>query len=164
MKRSLESAPSSQSLNYEGVYICPICRHGEISALTLMDAFACNFCRHIFTANLREQSLQVVDNSHPLTWRWTGNTWRAAHDVHADQTILLWFVGLILICLPPTLVGLASYMFPPLDDQMSMVPTLWTSLTFLLHFLLVAWLIAEHYQFPAYVSCKIRLQGLANRS
>ncbi|MEP0870613.1 hypothetical protein NDA01_12440 [Trichocoleus desertorum AS-A10] len=164
MKRSPQST-ISRNLSYQEVYTCPICRHGEIAGMTLMDAFACNFCRHIFTANLREQSVQVVDNSHPLAWRWNGQAWRGLHQVDGDQTVLIWLIGLILVVLPSALVGLASYMFPPLDDSPSnSVPLLWTSLTFCLHFILVAWLVAEHHQFPLYVACKVRLQGLTNRS
>lgn len=163
MKRSPESAPFNTSLNYEDAYICPVCRHGQISALVLMDAFACNFCRHIFTANLQEQSVQIVDNSQPLAWRWTGQAWRMAHQMNADQTLLIWVVGLALVLFPTTLIGVMSYMFPPLGGTASRFPQIWTGLTFLLHFLLVAWLIAEHHQFALYVSCKVRLQSLMGR-
>lgn len=151
-------------LSYTQTYLCPICRHGQISGLTLMDALACNFCRHIFTANLAEQTVQVVDSSQPMTWRWTGQHWKAAYQDDANLTWVIWSVGMGLVFLPSILVGLAAYTFPPLPDSpWSWFPTVWVGCTFLVHFLMVFWLLAEHYQFPPYISSKIRLQALFNR-
>ncbi|WP_354634881.1 hypothetical protein [Planktothricoides raciborskii] len=39
-------------------YPCPVCRYGEISGLTLMNAFGCHFCQHIFTADLSKTASQ----------------------------------------------------------------------------------------------------------
>ncbi len=77
-KSSDRSGLERRSLNFHETYICPVCRHGQIAELTLMDAFACNFCRHIFTANLREQSIHVEDSSQPMTWRWNGRNWQGS--------------------------------------------------------------------------------------
>jgi len=49
-------------LNYHDTYSCPVCRHGKIAALPLMEAYACNFCQHIFTANLEQQVLKMASN------------------------------------------------------------------------------------------------------
>lgn len=166
---SKHPSPSRQadpvSLSFQGSYLCPVCRHGQITGLTLMDAFACNFCRHIFTANLTEQSVQVVDSSQPMAWRWNGRRWRVAYrgdDLHF--TPILWLMGFALVSLPPAIVGLSVYMFPPLpNSRLAWLPTVWVSCTFLLHFLMVAWLVVEYYQFPFYVSGKIRLRALFNQ-
>ena len=44
--------PTSTNLhtdfNYDGTYPCPVCRLGQIKALAMMDAMACDSCRHIF--------------------------------------------------------------------------------------------------------------------
>jgi hypothetical protein len=129
-----------------------------------MDAFACNFCRHIFTANLNEQSVQVVDSSQPMSWRWSGRGWRVAYRDDFNLTLALWLVGLAIVGLPPTIIWVSAYVFPPrADSGWVWFPVIWCGCTFLLHFLMVSWLLAEHYQFPLYISSKIRLQTLLNR-
>ncbi|OLP17919.1 hypothetical protein BST81_12740 [Leptolyngbya sp. 'hensonii'] len=147
----------SRNLDYQEAFTCPICRHGQITGITLMDAFACNFCHHIFTANLVTQSVHVVDISQPMGWRWTGRSWQPLHQGNTDLTWLIWLVGVILVTFPPLLIGLTSYIFPTLGEDTWDFPLVWTSITFLLHLLLVLWLIAEHHQFPPYVSLKVRL-------
>ena len=156
---------STTSLSFQGTYLCPICRHGQISNLTLMDAFACNFCRHIFTANLETQSVQVVDSSQPMAWRWNGRSWQTAYQNDFNLTVVLWLVGLTLIFLPSGIVWLATYIFPPLPNSpWAWFPLLWVGCTFTLHFLMVSWLLAEHYQLPLYIATKIRLSTLLNRN
>lgn len=148
-----------RSLTYQETYICPVCRHGQIAALTLMDAFACDFCRHIFTANLLEQSIHVEDSSQPMTWRWNGLNWKAANQLDMDLTIVVWLVGVALVLLPPALIWLSSHTFPPMQGSTwAWFPSVWIGLTFLAHFTFVAWLLAEHYQLPFYVTYKIRLR------
>ncbi|MBD2018640.1 hypothetical protein H6F43_00380 [Leptolyngbya sp. FACHB-36] len=161
IESSKSAARSSEwrSLNYQETYICPVCRHGHILPLTLMDAFACDFCRHIFTANLRDQTLRVEDSSQPTTWRWTGRMWQAAHQLNLDLTITIWLASIALVVLPPSLIWLSSYTFPPLEgSRWSWFPTVWVSLAFTLHFLFVTWLLVEHYQVPLYVAGKVRLR------
>lgn len=168
--KQLDSHPLSassldkHSLNYQDTYLCPICRHGKISAITLMDAFACNFCRHIFTANLTSQTIQVEDSSYPMTWRWTGRNWQSANQIDVDLTIVIWLVGTALVVLPPMLIWLSSHTFPPLPGSAwYWFPTIWMSLAFCLHFVFVAWLLMEHYQLPLYVACKVRLNSWLGR-
>lgn len=181
-KRLPRPSEDKNPLSYQGVYICPICRHGQISALPLMDAFACNFCRHIFTSDLERQIVQVVDGSQPLAWRWTGRTWKSSH--RRDDLSLtweIWLVGLGLVLLPPTLIGLAYHTFPPTPNHICATwngldwgrnglaclgywfPLIWTGLTFLCHFIFVSWLIVEHYQFPLYVSLRVWLERIFGR-
>ncbi|UBF27755.1 hypothetical protein K9N68_07530 [Kovacikia minuta CCNUW1] len=153
-----------RSLNYQETYICPVCRHGQISSLTLMDAFACGFCRHIFTANLQEQSIRVEDSSQPMTWRWNGRHWQSAHQLDADLTFVVWLVGASLVILPPGLIWLSSHTFPPLrGSALYWFPSFWIGLSFCLHFLFVAWLLAEHYQISLYVACRVRIQDWLGR-
>lgn len=163
--RKLPPLPTERrSLNFEDTYVCPVCRHGQISSLALMDAFACSFCRHIFTADLRDQSVRVEDSSQPMTWRWNGLAWQGLHQVDVDLTIVIWLVGAVLTFVPPTLIWISSHTFPPVEgSDWYWFPTIWVSLAFLLHFILVAWLLLEHYQVPFYVMCKVRLQMLLGR-
>lgn len=163
-RKSHSLTTERRSLNYEETYVCPVCRHGQISSLALMDAFACNFCRHIFTADLRDQSVRVEDSSQPMTWRWNGLTWQALHQVDVDLAIVIWLVGAVLVLLPPTLIWISSHTFPPIEGSgWYWFPTLWVTLAFLLHLLLVSWLLVEHYQVSFYVACKVRLQMLLGR-
>lgn len=160
-RRLARGATPKAPLNFQDSYGCPVCRHGQIEPLTLMEAFACNFCRHIFTANLREQTIHVEDSSQPMTWRWTGRNWQAANQPDMDLTVVIWLVGVSLVVLPPGLIWLSSYTFPPLDD--AWFPKFWIGLTFFLHFLFVAWLMVEHYQVPLYVSLKVRIRQWLDR-
>ncbi len=163
-QRARVALPEKRTLNYQEVYTCPVCRHGEIASLTLMDAFACNFCRHIFTANLREQTIRVEDSSQPMVWRWNGYNWLMANRLDGDLTVAVWLVGIALVALPPLLIWLSSHTFPPLPESgWYWFPTVWMILTFTCHFLFVAWLLAEHYQFPLYVACKVKLRELLGR-
>ncbi len=153
-----------RDLNFGDTYQCPVCRHGHISNLALMDAFACNFCRHIFTANLRDQSVRVEDSSQPMSWRWTGLTWQALHQVDVDLTVVVWLAGGILVVLPPALIWLSSHTFPPLPgDRWYWFPTLWLVAAFVLHLTMVSWLLVEYYQVPLYIACKVRVQMLLGR-
>jgi uncharacterized protein (DUF983 family) len=162
-KRSPANLPES-SLNYQGVYTCPVCRHGQISALTLTEAFACNFCHHIFTANLQKQQIQVADSSQPMAWRWTGNNWKNTRQGDGEVTAVLWILSVALITLPAFLVWLSAHTFPPADgSRFSWVPTAWIGLTLLSHLLFVGWLIAEVYQFPLYAVLKVKLRQLLRR-
>jgi rubredoxin len=160
-RKQAAKASDRRLLSYQDSFVCPVCRHGEISAITLMDAFACNFCRHIFTANLKDQSIRVEDSSQPMSWRWNGTSWQSANSLDTDLTILIWLIGLALVILPPTLVGLSSYTFPPTPGSIwYWFPIIWVSLAFMSHLSFVSWVLAEHYQFPFYVTFKIRLRNL----
>jgi hypothetical protein len=155
-----EALRQNRTLDYQEVYLCPACRHGQIEALILMDAFACNFCHHIFVANLPAQSIHVADNPQPMGWRWNGKGWQSLNQGNTNLTGLVWLMAIIIVLLPPALIALAAYMFPPLEGSNWQFPLLWTGLTFSLHFALVAWLMVEHYQFPLYVTLKVKLREL----
>lgn len=148
-------------LSYQGRYLCPACRHGHIEQLVLMDAFACNFCRHIFTANLAEQTVQIADSAQPMSWTWTGRRWQSAHQLQDGISPILWMMGAVLILVPSLLIWLSSYIFPPLpNSQWAWFPLLWGLVTLAFHLTLVGWLLAEYYQLPIYISGKIKLRQL----
>jgi hypothetical protein len=156
----------SRILTLEGgaSYECPVCRHGQIEAMALMDAYACNFCRHILEANLDQQTVHLVDGIQPMGWRWQGWRWQPLHHPAADLTLTLWIVGLALILFPAGLVVLGGYVFPPLDEaDQGHWSLVWASITLLAHTAMVGWIIAEHYQFPYSVLAKVRVQRLLAR-
>jgi rubredoxin len=163
-KVQASSIAASGSLSYQDTYICPVCRHGQITGLTLMEAFACNFCRHIFTANLVDQSVQVVDSSQPMTWRWNGRSWQVAYHDDPNLTMVVWVIGIVLVILPASIVWLLAYLFPPMPGSTwAWFPSLWVGCTFGIHLLMVSWLLAEHYQLPIYVASRIRLREWLGR-
>ncbi len=164
LQAKLTSKREPHSLNFQDSYLCPVCRHGQISALTLMDAFACSFCRHIFTANLQNQTVQVVDSAQPLSWRWNGRSWQSTHRDDPSLTAVVWFASIVLVLLPAAIVWLMAYIFPPLPNSAwAWFPNVWLGCTFGIHLLMVSWLLAEHYQLSIYVASRVRLRSWLNR-
>ncbi|WP_218079571.1 hypothetical protein [Anthocerotibacter panamensis] len=144
-------------IEYHDVYPCPVCRHGEVSAIILTDAFACNFCRHIFTCTPEEGVMRVEDSSQPLSWRWNGKAWNSLRHEDLDLTLVIWGVGLAVVILPPTLVFFSCWSLWA-NPHTSPLTFLWTIITFLAHFFLISWMLAEHYQMAPYVSGKVHLR------
>lgn len=129
-----------------------------------MEAFACNFCRHIFTANLEQQVLKMADSQLPLTWRWNGQTWKGLHREGVELGWEYWFVGIAFVILPSTLVGLAAYLFPPMPGSpLAWLPVFWTVLAFLSHLACMGWLVVEYYQFPVFAYLRAVQQRLLDR-
>lgn len=154
----------NRSLSLEESYLCPVCRHGQITALVLTDAFACDFCRHIFTTNVAEQTVQVVDSSQPMSWRWNGQHWRTAYQDDRPLALVIWLMCLVLVSVPSGLIWLSAYIFPPLPgSRWAWFPSLWAGSAFFIHLSMVGWLLAEYYQFPLYVASKIRLRRWFDR-
>jgi hypothetical protein len=138
---------SAQGFNGQGVYPCPACHLGQIQALSMMDAMACNTCRHIFTVNLEKQRLLMVDRSPPLVWHWNGRNWTGAHvqGVKLGWGYVLSAIAFVL--LPPSLIGLSAWITAA-GGSLSPISIVWTGLTFLLHLALIGRLLLGFYQFP----------------
>ncbi|MEA5448941.1 hypothetical protein VB780_10205 [Leptolyngbya sp. CCNP1308] len=163
---SSSRARAQRLLGLDGgdTYECPVCRHGQIQPMALMDAYACSFCRHIFEVNLEQQTVHVVDSVQPMGWRWQGWRWQPLYQSRGDITLTLWLIGLALVILPAGIVALGGYIFPPLEATAGMNWSMvWALGTLAAHSAMVGWLIAEHHQFPIYVMAKIRLQRLLER-
>jgi Protein of unknown function (DUF2396) len=155
----MKQAQPESSLNYNGVYTCPVCRYGQISALTLTEAYACNFCHHIFTADLEKQVVRVADSSQPMSWRWTGKNWRSAQHRDGELTVAIWLMAIALIILPTFLVWLSAHLFPPEPGSKgAWIPNLWMNLTLISHLAFVSWLLAQVYQFPIFTMLRVRLR------
>ncbi|MEM7769186.1 MAG: hypothetical protein AAGA75_23990 [Cyanobacteria bacterium P01_E01_bin.6] len=147
------------SLNFGETYICPVCRHGHITQLALMDVFACDFCRHLFEIHPQQQTIQIVDSAQSLVWHWNGRTWTSRSDLDESLTIFLWLISTFLTIVPASIIGLSAYVFPPLPNSSWVwLPFVWALCTFFAHLAMVSWLMAEHYQFPIYVLSKLRIQ------
>lgn len=157
--------PPERPLSLDDSFPCPVCRQGKIEALVLTEAFACEFCRHILSANLPEQQVKIVDSSQPLTWLWNGTRWRLARGENAQElSAIVLLTATMLIVIPAGIVWLSGALFPPLEPT-SAVPfaTLWAGITLAAHLGFVLWLIGEYYQIPFYVAAKIRIMRLRTR-
>lgn len=148
---------SGEPLSFQDHYPCPVCLYGRIEGLFMVDAFACNFCRHIFTVDDAQQCLCLEDHAQAMKWHWSGDRWLfLRYPISPDWLLWVWSLGVAFIATPTGLVWLSYHTFPPLPNQQgAMFPALWTGLTFLAHFTIVAWLCLEHFQWPLYVAMRL---------
>ena len=153
-------AGNRQRLTYEETYRCPACASGELRAIALMDVFACDFCRHMFSANLENQSVHLADSLQPMAWRWNGWQWKTSQQSDTAAG-LIWSFTLGLVLMPVGIIVLSNYVFPPLDS--SGFPKAWTMLTLACHSTIARWLLAEYHRWPWYISSRIRLSRLRER-
>lgn len=146
----MDSVDSSvQGFDEQGVYPCPACRLGQIQALALMDAMACNTCQHIFTANLEKQWLLMADRSPPLVWHWNGRNWTGAHVEGVQLGWKYWLSAAAFVLLPPTLIGLSAYaLVTESNASPPLLSIVWMGLTFLLHLALIGRSVIGFYRFP----------------
>ncbi|MFP4134891.1 MAG: hypothetical protein ACLFQP_10000 [Halothece sp.] len=149
-----------KSLNENETYPCPVCRTGEVKALPLMeDTFSCEFCQHLFTASFSQQVLKMMDSEIPLSWYWDGKKWSNPYRKGLNIGWEYWGLGLLFITLPPLIVGAGAYLFPTIPGTpLAWLPTVWTILTFIAHFVILIWLIVEYYQFPVVMYLRTRMQ------
>jgi hypothetical protein len=166
--RNLSHSPKGNLLTYQvfheqGDYFCPVCRHGKISAMPLMETFACNFCQHIFTTNFDKQLLKMADSQLPLTWYWNGKNWKGIHRDGVDISWSYLVIAIGFIFFPTAIVACSSYIFPPSPDSLlSWLPVVWSILTFLLHLSLLIWSLVEYYQFPIFLYVRAVKRRLSN--
>lgn len=156
---TLDRANGNLSLN--GTYPCPICRRGQIAAMPMMEVLACNFCSHVFEIDRDRHTLAMADHATPLSWQWNGHKWQSARRQGEELGLFIGLIGVVLIVLPTTLVGLAGYTFAPLDDSpLSWVPPVWTVLTCICHLYFVVAFVAEYYQLPVFAYRRAILRHL----
>lgn len=138
-----------KDFNQQGVYPCPACRLGQIQALSLMDAMACNACRHIFTTNLEKQWLLMVDRTPPIVWHWTGKHWIGAQAEGVQLGWGFWLSAVAFVLLPPTLIGVSACAVASTPGTSFPLFSIgWAGLTFLLHLALVGRSVVGFYRFP----------------
>lgn len=148
---------NSQPFNYQGVYTCPVCRLNQLKAMPLMDAMACDICRHIFVADLERQVLKMADRQPPLIWHWNGKRWTGVHLEGVEWGWFYWVFSMALVVLPTTIIALSTFTFPPNPDSaLSWLPYAWIGLTFFCHLSIIGWLVMEFYQFPLATYLNVR--------
>ena len=133
----------------KGEYPCPVCRHGKVTQMIMMETFACSFCQHIFTTNYDKQLLKMADSQLPLTWYWNGKNWKGIQREGVEIGWSYLLCGLAFVALPTTIVAFSAYLVPPLPDSpLSWFPIFWAFLTFFTHLFCLILLIVEYYQLP----------------
>jgi hypothetical protein len=160
-RHSTKRGRLDEPISFDRSYPCPVCRHGQIESLFMVEAFSCGFCRHIFTLE-GTQTLRLEDNTQPLKWHWRDNRWTVLRsDLSMDSMVLIWGFGIAFVFVPTALVWLTYQVFPPLPGQHgAMFTGVWIGLVFLSHFAIVGWLTLEQFQFPLYVTAKLYWQRL----
>jgi hypothetical protein len=144
-------------LSERGVYPCPVCRCGQLTAMTLMEAMSCNTCSHIFAPDWEQQQLKLADSEMALTWHWTGKRWKDPTRAGFDPHWGYWLGGIFFVSLPTGLVGLSAYLFPPLPGSRgSWFPLVWMGIVFCTHLICLLWLAIEYYQFPFFLYLRTR--------
>jgi len=141
-------------------YPCPVCRSGQVSSIFMMEnTFSCQFCQHLFTADLSQQVLTMMDSEIPLSWYWNGKQWSNPQRQGIELGWEYAIAGLLFILLPSLIVGTGAYLFPPVPGTpLAWLPTAWTILTLITHTSLLLWLITEYYQFPVVMYLRARIQ------
>lgn len=163
-KNDLLNRSISQELNFNSAYPCPVCRLGKIRTMPLMEALACDFCSHIFEANLEKQQILMVSRQPALIWRWNGKRWVEAHLEGIEFGWGYILAAIALVALPTALIGLTTYAFPPIPGTpLYWIPYAWAGLTFLSHLGIVVWLMIEIYQIPIGVYLRAIRQRLLCR-
>jgi rubredoxin len=151
-ERLQRQSTESNRFHLQGEYSCPVCRHGKVSAMPLMETFACNFCQHIFITNFDKQLLKMADSQLPLTWYWNGKNWKGIHREGSEIGWSYLLFALAFVLLPTGIIGFGTYLFPPAPDSpLSWLPLFWCVVTFFAHLSCLIWLIIEYYQFPIFL-------------
>jgi hypothetical protein len=132
-----------------------------------MEAYACNFCQHIFSANLEKQVLKMADSQVALSWIWNGRSWKGVTSEGVDMGWRYAIAAVLFVVLPTSIISTAAYLFPPMPGStLSWLPLFWSFLTFFCHLSFLIWLTIEYYQFPVNLylrSLRRRLFGLLQR-
>lgn len=146
----LGSVPGTKSHSpfpAHSVYPCPACRLGQIQTLPLMEAMACNTCRHMFTVNVERQRLLLADRTPALAWHWNGKNWTGAHVEGRQLTWLYWLSAAAFLLLPPMLIGVSAYMVSA-EGGLPRFSLVWAGLALLLHGALIGRSLLGFYRLP----------------
>ncbi len=152
---------SSRELDDYQTYPCPACRCGQLTSITLTEAFGCDVCRHIFTLDLNQNLLKMIDREPAITWRWTGQYWRGQHLGELEINWIYWFLAFVLVLMPPGLIAVSGLLFPPVSGSgWVWFPLIWAGITLAAHLTMVVWMVTEAYQFPLLLYFRTKWQQL----
>ncbi len=67
----------AQKIELNQEYPCPCCRRGQLTPITLTEAFGCSKCHQIFVIEQSGFVLEKLSTTYPYkkAWRWTGRQW-----------------------------------------------------------------------------------------
>lgn len=132
---------------------CPICRHGAIAEMPMMESLGCNFCNHIFVIekepNSMRQVMRMADTVSTLRWVWNGKCWENANEAQLLTSRWLAIAGILLVLVPTLITSLAANLFPTEPDlPLSWFPKFWAITTFFGHLFVVLSIAQDYIQFP----------------
>lgn len=90
-------------------YPCPCRRRGQLTPITLTEAFGCNRCQQIFVVEEGGYVIEQLSTSYPYkrSWRWTGHQWNVVHPGLGGNYLPL-ALGVLLVLLIWLLVALRN--------------------------------------------------------
>jgi len=163
---SLGAFRSSPSLPLQdlGTVPCPLCRLGQLQAVTLMEVLACDGCQHLWQPDWGRQTVQLADSSQFAAWRWTGRHWQPSYRATMVLPQVVWLGSALLLVAPTGLIALSTYLFPPLEPRSGLMwGTVWGTLTFVSHALIVLWVLTAYYQLFPWLTLQVGLRRLLGR-
>jgi hypothetical protein len=132
---------------------CPVCMHGTIAPMPMMESLACDFCNHIFileqSADQRQQFLKMADTISLLRWTWTGKRWENANAVQVYNSRWLSILGILLVLVPTAIASIAVSLFPTEPDvPLAWFPKFWAIATFFGHLFVLLSITRDYTEFP----------------
>jgi hypothetical protein len=125
---------------------CPVCRHGNLSNLAMMDSLACDLCNNIFTPDPKSQLLELEGSPMTVRWEWDGRHWRAPYGQGIGLGVKL--AAAAFVILPTALMVFSVLRFRPVPGSpLSWFPYFWIGATLFCHFACVFSAFSSYYQF-----------------
>ncbi len=125
---------------------CPVCRHGKLSNIVMMDALACDLCNNIFSPDLKNQLLELEGSPTVIRWEWDGRHWRAPYGQGISWGVKLAAAAFVIF--PTALIAISAFRFRPLPGSpLSWFPLFWLGTTFVCHSACIFSAFSSYYQF-----------------
>lgn len=109
----------NQKIDLSREYPCPCRRHGQLTQITLTEAFGCSRCQQIFVVEESGYVLEELSTSYRYkrTWRWNGHQWNGAGSGFSENylpvalgiILVMLVIGLLLVMNSPTSSGMVLW-------------------------------------------------------
>lgn len=110
--RPLVQSQKTEKIDLNQEYTCPCRRRGQLTPITLTEAFGCDRCQQIFVVEENGYVLEQLSTTYPYkrAWRWTGNSWRAVQPQLGESylPIALGIIFVLVIIWLPLALRLAN--------------------------------------------------------
>jgi hypothetical protein len=101
-----------EKIDFNNEYPCPCRRRGQLTAITLTEAFGCNRCQRIFVVEDSGYVLEELSTTYPYkkAWRWSGNAWSVVHPKMGESylPVALGIIFVLVVIWLPLALRLAN--------------------------------------------------------